>query len=184
MFLDSRLPMRFWDKVIPEPNSGCWLWLGSTNANGYGAHGRRAEHSGSQLTHRFTYETMRGALPVGAELDHRVCKTRSCCNPAHLEAVTHRENVLRGEVKRTHCKRGHELTGGNLMPTGQGSRCRECYLQHKARRCSEKREATRLRGPLPPRPKKTAGTCKRGHAKRFNGKRLICNECSRSAHHK
>ena len=33
---DPRLPDRFWAKVYPEPNTGCWLWSGATTGNGYG----------------------------------------------------------------------------------------------------------------------------------------------------
>jgi hypothetical protein len=125
---DSSLPEKFWSKVSPCPNTGCWLWTGCVNANGYGSHGRAARHSGSKLTHRFTYEAAFGPLPAGTEIDHKVCRTRSCCNPAHLEAVPHRINVLRGSAKKSACKRGHALEGSNLLPIkgGASSRCKAC----------------------------------------------------------
>ena len=34
---------RFWDKVVVEPNSGCWLWDGATT-NGYGQIQRGIAH--------------------------------------------------------------------------------------------------------------------------------------------
>lgn len=45
--------------------------------------------------HRLSYELFVGPIPDGYELDH-LCRNRGCVNPAHLEAVTHRVNVLRG----------------------------------------------------------------------------------------
>lgn len=45
--------------------------------------------------HRFYWEQVNGPLPKGLELDH-LCRVRQCVNPAHLEAVTHPENVQRG----------------------------------------------------------------------------------------
>lgn len=110
-FFDERLPQRFWDKVVPEPNSGCWLWTGRMNWAGYG---RTQTVNGKDIfTHRVTYGIAHRTPPFGSglELDHR-CSTRSCCNPAHLEAVSHAENVRRGNGGRhhrirTHCRSGH-----------------------------------------------------------------------------
>lgn len=173
-FLDDRLPGRFWNKLMPCPVTGCWLWIGALNHKGYGSHARRAPHSGSQLTHRFTYEIALGALPPGTEIDHRVCRTRSCANPAHLEAVPHRVNVQRGEAKKTHCKHGHELAGDNLMATRTGVRCRTCANadSRKRKRSKYVRRDRKSRRRL---------LCKRGHLKHFNGKRLVCRECGNTA---
>ncbi len=139
-FLDERLPMRFWDKVIPEPNSGCWLWF-ANNIAGYG----RVWFGGTRAmvpTHRLTYEVCRGAIPAGLEIDH-LCRTPECCNPAHLEAVTHSENLRRGtwnerggwRADLTHCLRGHELVGSNLYVAAKtGKRqCRSCWVIRAAR---------------------------------------------------
>lgn len=109
-FLDDKMPMRVWDKVMPEPNSGCWLWLGATNIHGYGvlaslggANSRRSKH----YVHRLMYVGFVGEVPAGLVLDH-LCRTPACCNPAHLEAVTQAENVRRGLLgARAHCVRGH-----------------------------------------------------------------------------
>ncbi len=128
-FLDARLPDRFWDKCTPEPNSGCWIWTASVNGRGYGQIKRRGERR-NHLAHRLAYEALVGPFPPGLEIDHRVCRNRRCCNPAHLEAVTSAENARRAVAVRpvpTHCKHGHEFTPENTY-TGRGNKrqCIEC----------------------------------------------------------
>lgn len=71
---------------IVDP-SGCWLWTGCINPDGYGVFRNTSAH-------RLTYQESRGPIPAGLVLDHR-CKNRRCVNPDHLEAVTQRENRRR-----------------------------------------------------------------------------------------
>lgn len=76
-------------------DSGCWEWRGMVNRNGYGRvwlDGRR------HMVHRIMYTLLKEEIPEGLVLDH-LCRNRLCCNPDHLEAVTVRENTLRGEAK-------------------------------------------------------------------------------------
>jgi hypothetical protein len=82
--------------------------------------------------HRVVYEALVKPIPVGLVLDH-LCRVRHCVNPAHLEPVTQRENVLRGETApaankaKTHCVRGHPFSGQNLILRKSGVReCRTC----------------------------------------------------------
>lgn len=92
--------------------------------------------------HRFAYERLVGLIPEGLQLDH-LCRVPYCVNPAHLEPVTSRENTMRGlnfaavNAKKTHCLRGHLLSGDNLMttPSYDGRLCRTCrQLSDKKRR--------------------------------------------------
>lgn len=80
------------EKSIPEPNSGCWLWLGATANRGYG----QATIGRSRVTsaHRASFIAYRGYEPVGLDVDH-LCRNPICVNPDHLEAVTHQENCRR-----------------------------------------------------------------------------------------
>lgn len=143
-FLDPRLPDRFWSKVTPEPNSGCWLWLSDSKRYGYIKIGHR-----SMVAHRATWVTEFGDVPPGLELDHKVCQTTLCCNPHHLEAVTHQVNVSRGRLaiansqrhrNRTHCLRGHEYEKHGSIRNGK-RQCRVCINDLQNARSVAKRLA-------------------------------------------
>lgn len=119
-------------RAIPEPNSGCLLWLGAVNQFGYG----RTLFQGSRtVAHRASYILACGPVPDGLELDH-LCRVRSCINPLHLEPVTKLENGRRGvageksgaqQRSKTHCPQGHPYAGANLFIRARGHReCRVC----------------------------------------------------------
>ncbi len=116
---------RFEAKYIPEPNSGCWLWLGARNRN-YGLLETRGK---LRPAHRISYELFRGPIAKGMVIDH-LCRVHGCVNPDHLEPVTTGENIARGNNHyrdKTHCKRGHEFTHVNTLTLSTGSRaCRTC----------------------------------------------------------
>lgn len=127
-------------KVLVDEND-CWLWQASLLHNGYAQFNTRGP---SHLAHRWSYEHFIGLIPQGFVLDH-LCRVRHCVNPHHLEAVTQRENLLRGDgfigrqARQTHCVHGHEYTPENTIRDGNKRRCHTCYLVtqrriHKARR--------------------------------------------------
>lgn len=91
---------RIYQKIIPEPNSGCWLWMGSSWGKGYG-NCRVRENGASKvkIAHRVVFEMERGPIPEGKHLDH-LCRNPACVNPDHLEPVTLHENLFRGVRSR------------------------------------------------------------------------------------
>jgi hypothetical protein len=137
-------PGQFWQKVDKREPGECWPWLGVTNFDGYGYFRRDGR---TVMAHRYAYELEAGPIPEGLEPDH-LCRNRACCNPAHMEPVTHRENVLRGEgtaavnARKTHCPREHELSGDNLYVNPSGHRrCRTCQREADARYQQQQRAA-------------------------------------------
>lgn len=132
-------------KSIPEPNSGCWLWMGCVDSNGYGQTARKLERR-TTLAHIVSYECFVGKVSSGLELDH-LCRVRCCVNPEHLEAVTHKINARRGtspwivNAKKMYCVNGHEFTEGNTRrKKSNGNRqCRVC-LMHATRRYRERQK--------------------------------------------
>lgn len=74
---------------IPEPNSGCWLWLLSCGNHGYGQLGW---YGRKRTAHRLSWQAHRGDIPVGLCVLHK-CDVRSCCNPDHLFLGTRQDNM-------------------------------------------------------------------------------------------
>ena len=77
-------------KLNKVSDDGCWLWTGTRNDGGYGR--IRADDGKSWLVHRWMYVHHVGEIPNGFVIDH-LCHVRHCCNPAHLRAVSQRENA-------------------------------------------------------------------------------------------
>jgi hypothetical protein len=126
------LPENFLERIMPEPMSGCWLWIGFVDPNGYGRSPIRSLLG--RQAHRIVYCKLVRYIPNGKQLDH-LCRLPSCVNPSHLEPVTNQENVKRGirnqYTQKTHCPQGHPYAGYNLKlyrrKNGKiGRNCRTC----------------------------------------------------------
>lgn len=135
--------MEFEDRAFPEPMSGCWIWVGEWVTRGYG------RFKGDKAYH-FSYRKWKGEIPYGMVIDH-LCRNTSCVNPDHLEAVTSKENTLRGigptaqNAVKTHCHRGHEFTPENTRIRVRGTdvrrECRQCQAMFRRQHLERARAA-------------------------------------------
>lgn len=141
---------KFWGHV--QTSDDCWIWLGGHEREGYGHFTvGKGKNRVTIRAHRFAYELLIGPIPAGKELDHAECSNPRCVNPAHLEPITHKENVLRGQspsaihARKTHCMNGHEFTTETthfrLRSNGKVQRvCRACYSIIWQRRVARRNE--------------------------------------------
>lgn len=125
---------------------GCWEWTGAITHSGYA----NVKVAGkSCVAHRVLYELLVGPIPDGMMLDHEchnrsdcaggtTCRHRRCVNPDHLSIVTPRGNVLSSartkpgaQARKTHCVKGHPLSGANLYREGRRRHCRTCRAERK-----------------------------------------------------
>ena len=133
---------RFDARWTPNLVTGCHEWRGQIDRGGYGRYN-------AESAHRLAWKMHAGQIPEGLELDH-LCRVRRCVNPLHLEAVTQRENILRGRsnpvavnARKTHCPQGHPLVKGNLyFNAGTKHRtCRKCKCADQRRYYNERHDA-------------------------------------------
>jgi hypothetical protein len=101
------LPKIDWDKIMPEPNSGCWLWIGACNGDGYATiHCKGKTFAG----HRVIFQRLIGSIPKGMQVLHK-CDVPFCLNPDHLWLGSHTDN-MRDKKKKDRVHRPHgELNG-------------------------------------------------------------------------
>jgi hypothetical protein len=94
---NRRIPPRY----SVDPSTGCWIWLGTRNSEGYGQIRERLDGGRGRTVkaHRFMYERLVGPIPVGRQLDH-LCRNRACVNPVHLEPVDNATNTQRGQLAK------------------------------------------------------------------------------------
>jgi hypothetical protein len=134
---------KFWDRVDFRGPNGCWL-IPTIRKDGY----CYVKYMGRNVTaHRAAWEDVVGPIPAGMELDHK-CRVRNCVNPAHLEPMTHYENIMKGNtvaamrVAQTHCIHGHPLFGENLYLDPNGYRfCRTCRKRWRSEYQERKKNA-------------------------------------------
>jgi len=196
-FGDSRLPARFWSKVhvVPEASAfpgACWIWSGAQNGSMYGKFwdGERDVPS-----HRHSYNVlvMETAMP---SMDH-LCRVTLCVNPDHLEPVTQRINILRGNspaaanAAATHCPYGHKYTESNtyIRPDRGSRECRKCMkrwaghpdsVAHAQKtHCPQGHPYDELNTYISPRGDRQCRECVRTRSREYQRKRAASSRAAR-----
>lgn len=112
-----------WDRLEKQPN-GCWLWTGPVDTHGYPSIGYEGK---VWRAHRLAYTLKKGPIPEGKFILHS-CANKRCCNPAHLRAGTHEENMadLRKHGGRRDMLAGED-NGRAKLTQEQADKIRELY---------------------------------------------------------
>ena len=136
---------RFWSLV--DKTDDCWLWTGPQNRNGYGMFWANGRH---EVAHRAAWRLSGRELDPSLTMDH-LCRVRLCVRPDHLEQVTMRVNLLRGEnfaavyARRDACSHGHKYADGEWRwKVEKGYRyrlCDACQRERNHRRYPNARRA-------------------------------------------
>ena len=133
-YLIDEYKKRIEKKISRVPESGCWIWTGSSDKYGRIRFGTKWKKA-----HKISYMCYKGPVPDGVLVLHK-CDVKLCVNPDHLYLGDMKDNArdtvdrgLNHEANKTYCKRGHPLFGKNLHQTSKQRVCKACVnLSQKA----------------------------------------------------
>ncbi|HUD01351.1 MAG TPA: HNH endonuclease [Rhabdochlamydiaceae bacterium] len=134
--------IRFWTKTDMRGQEECWLWKGAKYGNGYGMFWLNGR---TRPAHRVAWELHHNKPFPEGKLGCHSCDNPICVNPHHIWPGTMSENILdaraKGRIKmphetgvvpwnkrKTHCIRGHALSGENLLIKDGPKRNRACRV--------------------------------------------------------
>lgn len=140
--------LRYGRMISPEPNTGCLLWLGRVDKDGYAPVKYQKKN---RRLHRLAYEAFVEPIPEGMVIDH-ICHVRCCQNPAHMRVTTAPDNASRKmwipahigkyRLANTNCPHGHPYSGDNLRIAPSGQRvCRACLREAMRKKRKPRNEA-------------------------------------------
>lgn len=150
---------RFEAQYIPEPNSGCWIWIGTVAGSKKNERPKIWVEGKSRPAHRFSYEKLVGAIPDQTMICHR-CNNILCVNPEHLYAGSAQQNTddmmragrhfsqsnpgavaslkvralqnAKAKLAKPTCSKGHVLDADNMYAHPTGRRvCKTCRVVWK-----------------------------------------------------
>jgi len=146
--MKKTVEQRFWEKVGPHDDpTKCWIWLGASHKQTTLSYGELRVGDKVMLAHRLSYEMYYHVIiPKGMTIDHVKalgCTSTLCVNPHHLEVVTQKVNVLRGNApsalnaKKTHCSQGHPYNTENTYVWHGERYCRVCHKEQQQKTIQE-----------------------------------------------
>jgi hypothetical protein len=109
----------FHTKWLPNRRTGCWLWVGYVERDGYGRLFDKTYSGRVAQAHRYSYEKLVGPIPPGMRVLHD-CEhlhrnpvgSRRCVNPAHLKLGTDRDNMADRDAKGRQARGERNLGAG------------------------------------------------------------------------
>jgi hypothetical protein len=126
---DAAVLQAMMDSIAPEPMSGCWLWLASVTAGGYGQIGYQGRQA---YAHRVSWALHNGPIPEGMSVLHR-CDVRCCINPTHLFLGNQADNM---DDMRAKGRQNYALKPG-VVAHNKGARSPVARERHFNARLSE-----------------------------------------------